>query len=130
MPITTEKIDGLPAVLATYDGDITCEDTLQMYEDTAQLLADENGRYYRIIDVRNSTTTFEAFEQISDNAMGQQKFHTSDPNIRLACVGTNKWLVTFRAFIKRDSLQIPSFFTVEEAIDYIRIDYSSYIKVS
>ncbi len=123
MPVTTERIDGLPAVLATYDGLIKLDDIMEMFDDTARLVANVEGRYYRISDFRAAQSTFADIIQIMSQARSDKPGSTSDSNLTTIFVGSNEWGIMVRKFFeqaKAGAKDIPLVTTVEEAIEWIK----------
>ena len=128
MPIETQRIENLPAVLATFTAYITVADIEQMYQDTEQLLADAGEKYYRISDVTLAETSFPDFIKITTTMTSQGKFRTGDPNMQVIFIGTNQWMYNIRNLAQQKGIKMPTFFTLEEALEFIRLDMSGYFK--
>lgn len=125
MPVKTERIEGLPAVLATYDGLIKLDDIIQLFDDTARLVEDVEGRYYRISDFRTAKSTFSDIVQIMSQARTDKPGSTSDSNLTTIFVGSNEWGIMVRKFFEQaqyGAKDIPLVTTVEEAIEWIKND--------
>ena len=128
MPIITQKVDDLPVVISTYSGYITREEVEQMYQDTERLLSDAGERYYRISDVTHADTSFPDFIKITSSMTQGRKFGTSDPNMQVVFVGTNQWIYNIRNLAQQRGIHLPNFFSLEEAMEYIKLDMSGHYK--
>lgn len=127
MSIQVERIENLPAVLATYDGLIKLDDVEQMFNETAELLSDIVGRYYRISDFRTAQSTFSDIVQIMGQARSNKPGSTNDPNLITNLItifiGSNEWGEMVRKFFAQSGAKdIPFTTTVEEAITWIEED--------
>jgi hypothetical protein len=119
MGIQTHRIPHLPAVVAHYRGHITRADLERMYADTARLLADVDGCYYRISDIRGSDTDFREFMGMLVSVRDNGPFRTGDPKLQVIFVGTNKWVVNMQSVMARKGAIPLMVETLEEAIDFI-----------
>ena len=126
MPVSTTKIEGLPAVLSTFTGLITEEDTRGMFDDVVRLLADAGNRYYHIVDVREADTNIAAFAPSVAVALQNDKFHHGDPNMHLASIGNSRWIFSIRNMLRHQGIDMPSFPNLEAAIAYVRDDFNAF----
>lgn len=128
MPVTVERVPKQPVVIAKLTGHLTVQDVLQMYNDSAQLLADvsANDHKYRITDVGRMESSFAEMVAILAEARKHSSFRTTDPNITAILVGeNNEWVK-----LVRESLKQPQYGGVdlalvgsrEEAWDLIHAD--------
>lgn len=123
MPIQTEKLDGLPVILATYSQYIAHEDVRQMYLDTEAFLPQLNGRYYHINDIRDSTTSFADFVKIFEYTQQIRKSRTDEAGPLIIFVGVNDWIDNLcRMTKKQTGISIPVFQNLEEARGFIKQD--------
>lgn len=120
MSIKVERIPNKPIILLTSKGAMTVDDVLKAYEETAQLAGEMNGLIYRVVDVREQTTTFpemmEIMKVVNQNTMGSP----SDERIQTIYVGREKFAMMAREmFSRKTGRAFPIFETVEAAFDAI-----------
>jgi hypothetical protein len=124
--ITTTRVPHLPAVIAISHGHITRRDVEQMYADTTRLLADAEGRYYRISDVRNMKTDFRDFMEILLSMGIDGPFRSGDPQLKIVFVGSNPWIFNMFSVLSRKGLAPKIFKTMDEALAYVKADWDAY----
>ena len=122
MAIETTRIPNLPAVYARQVGHISIKEVEQMFADSAQLLEDVPPPYYRITDVRESKTDFHEFSRILLATSREGRYRTSDPDLTVVFVGSNKWAQNLRNIVATRGIWIWCFSTLEEALAYIESD--------
>lgn len=126
MPIETAKVAELPVVISTYTGYVTLDELEQMYVDTERLLADAGDRYYRISDLTEADTSFGDFMKMLASINQVGKFRTSDPNMQVVFVGSNKWIYNTRNFAAQRGITITAFTTMQKAREFIQLDMEKY----
>ena len=126
MPIDTKRIEGLPAVIATFTGYITADDVEQMYQDTEALLNDVGEQYFRISDVREADTSFPDFIKIIGTLRQDGQFRTNDPNMKAIFVGNNSWIHNYRNIAQNQGITMPAFQSMKNAMEYIALEMAKH----
>lgn len=124
MPVTVYKLENEPILHATFSGEVTAEDLLEMYRRSAALMGASREIFHRIADFRQADSdminVLNMIRAVSaDDAPGS----TRDPRIRGVMLGDNKWVRVGQATLNQMGLgaTIPLFEKLGEALDYVRV---------
>jgi hypothetical protein len=123
MGITVERIPGEPILVATLSGDVTADHVRSMFERSAKLAEQIEGRVYRITDLSAIKTKFSDLVEALAQASKGQPGSSSDPRFCAVIVGDNQWSRMYSEGLKQEQYgkyNIPLVSSLEDAMDYIR----------
>ncbi len=128
MPVKVEKLPDLPVIVLTYEGHMDVDTVKSAFVQSAAIAAEIEGTVYRISDVRQGEGNFadvvNIIKAIGASALGS----SADPKIKGVFVGGHQLARMYADFLKQEqfgSTAIPFFQTLEEALEYIRVDLQS-----
>lgn len=124
MPVTVERLEDEPILIATFSGEVHVDDMVEMFKLSADLMGDDDTQFYRITDARDATSNFmEMFASIKEASTGQPG-STTDARIKASFVGTSTWISFARNALmnpKFGGLKLAAFETVDDALENIRM---------
>ena len=100
MPVTIKQLENKPIIIASFSGTVTLADVIQTFQESAEIMGDDEQIYYRITDVRIATSNFIEMLGVIKEASTGQRGSTTDPRIRTTFVGTTTWIAFFRNALK------------------------------
>ena len=121
MGFTLELLPDEPIMFVTSKGALTALDFTEMYDESRILLSGMKGPIYRIIDFRESTTSFMDLIRITQVATKGVEGSTTDPRIKAIVVGTNQWISLGRTIFEQpqfSAMHFPTLESIEDALDY------------
>ena len=125
MSVKVEKLPDLPVIILTYEGHMDVETVKSAFIQSADIAATIDGTVYRISDVRKGEGSFadviNVIKAIRASALGS----SADPKIKGVFVGGHQLARMYADFLKQEqfgSTAIPFFQTLEEALEFIRVD--------
>lgn len=122
MPVTVERLDDQPIILATFTGEIDVEMVKTMFQRSAEIQSEIGTPIYRITDVREIETSLMNLLSIVREASQNVPGSPLDPNITGMFVGTNKWVRLFQNTLDEQeygSISIPAFSSMDDALAHI-----------
>jgi hypothetical protein len=122
MPVTVERLDDQPIILATFTGEIDVEMVKTMFQRSAEIQTEIGTPVYRITDVRAIETSLMNLLSIVREASQDVPGSPLDPHITGMFVGTNKWVRLFQSALDEEeygSISIPAFVSMEDALAHI-----------
>ena len=128
MGFTVELLSDEPIMIVTGKGMITVQDFAEMFAASRKRLAGMSGPIYRILDVRESTTSFMDLIRMPQIASKGDEGSTTDPRIKPVLVGTTQWVSLGRTIFEQpqfSSLHFPTFASMEDAMLYARNQLAS-----
>ena len=123
MGFTLELLPDEPIMVVKGKGTLTAQDFTEMYDESRELLAGIKGPIYRIVDFRESTTSFMDLIRITQVATKGVEGSTTDPRIKAIVVGTNQWISLGRTIFEQpqfSGLHFPTLESIEDALGYAR----------
>ena len=123
MGFTQELLPDEPIVIVTGKGTLTVQDFREMFAESRKLLAGMKGPIYRIVDFRESTTSFMDLIRTTQIATKGEEGSTTDPRIKAIIVGTNQWVSLGRTIFEQPqyaALHFPTVASMEDALIYAR----------
>ncbi len=104
MPVVVNRVEDKPIIIATFSGTVTVADVIQTFQQSAEIMGDDEQSYHRITDVRTANSNFIEMLGVIKEASTGQPGSTTDPRIKTTFVGTTTWIAFFR-----NALQNPQF---------------------
>jgi len=104
MPVTINQVENKPIIIATFSGVVKVEDVVKTFQQSAEIMGDDEQIYHRITDVRAATSNFMEMLGVIKEASTGQPGSTTDTRIKTTFVGTTTWIAFFR-----NALQSPQF---------------------
>ncbi len=123
MGFTLELLPDEPIMIVTGKGALTVQDFNAMFAESRVLLAGMNGPIYRIVDFRESTTSFIDLIRTTQIATKGTEGSTTDPRIKAVVVGTTQWVSLGRTIFEQpqfSALHFPTVASLEDALIYAR----------
>jgi len=125
MPVTVERVENEPVIIATIIGGLTEDIVLKIYSETAKLIENSpEEHFFRIADVRESDSTFvDIMAVIAKMRDRNLPGSPADPRITLLFLGTNQWMdIAIRAMHRpqNGNLWIPVFKDFDSVWEFIR----------
>ncbi|RMG88752.1 MAG: hypothetical protein D6712_03035 [Chloroflexi bacterium] len=123
MPVTIEKMDGMPVIVATFKGHVDVSMVKYVFNRTAELCEGIEGPIFRISDVSEATSSFVEMLGVIREAGQGGPGSTTDPRIRAVFVGSNQWTRLMRDALQQPQfggVNMPAFTSMEDAMTYIR----------
>lgn len=125
MSITVERVPDEPILLLKSTGQMTVDDVRGAYAETTRLLdqmeSENHEIVYRIVDVREQTTTFPEMMEIMKVATASGEGTPTDNRIQTIYVGREKFAMLAREMFSRQTGRaFPIFESVEDALEAIR----------
>ena len=127
MSVRVEKLPDQPVIILTYQGHMDVETVKSAFVQSAVIADTINGTVYRISDVRKGEGNFadvvNIIKAIRESALGS----SADPKIKGIFVGGHQMVRLYADILKQEQFgatNIPFFKTMEEALEYIRLDRS------
>lgn len=128
MPVKVEQLPGEPIIVLTYEGHMDVETVIQAFAESVKLAEHIDGVVYRISDVRLGEGDFADVMKIITEIRKGIPGSTADPKIRGVFVGGHQMVRLYADILKQEQFgatNIPFFKSMEEALEYIRVDRSS-----
>ncbi len=124
MPFKIERLPDEPILIVTIEDHIDAEVVRGIFIQTAAMFAQIEGAVvYRIADIRTAKTNFVDVIKIIKTIRSGIPASSIDPRIRGVFVGRNHFARMYADFIRQfGGAPIPFFETVEEAVEYARIN--------
>ena len=123
MGFTLELLRDEPIMIVIGKGALTVQDFNAMFTESRVLLAGMNGPIYRIVDFRESTTSFIDLIRTTQIATKGTEGSTTDPRIKAVVVGTTQWVSLGRTIFEQpqfSALHFPTVASLEDALIYAR----------
>jgi hypothetical protein len=128
MSFTLELLPDEPILLTKAKGMLVVQDFAEMFATSRRLLRGMQGTIYRISDFREASSSFMDLLRMAQLASKGSEGTTTDPRIKAVLVGTNQWVSLARTIFEQpqySAMRFPTFETMEEALDYARVQLSS-----
>jgi len=117
---TVERLDGQPIILVTITGHVDGEIARSIYKQSAEIADAADEMLYRILDVRQMTTSFpEMLEVVRESGKGLPG-SGRDPRIKNIYVGNNNMAKLARDLMKQFGVEMLMFLSMEDAHTYIQ----------
>lgn len=123
MPVTVRRMENEPILIATFSGNVTAQDMVEMFRLSDALIEADEKQIYRITDVQTATSNFIEMLGAIKSASTGQPGSTTDPRIKAIFVGTSTWINFARNALKSPNfggLQLAAFATIEDALESIK----------
>lgn len=122
MPATVEQYGDESVIVLTFVGTINAEIVRDAFARCAEIAETIEGMVYRISDIRQGEATFwdvlNVIAQVRERIPGA----SGDPKIKGVFVGSHPLARLYADFLRQFGIQTPFFRTVEEALDYVRME--------
>ena len=122
MAFQIEWLPDEPILIVTASGLITAADFSSMYARVATMIDGRTGKIYRIADYTNADSSFmDVIKAVK--AAGNSAGSSADPRLQTVYVGTSQWISFARTALQQPQfggIMIPTFFELQEGIDYAR----------
>jgi len=92
MPVTINQLENKRIIIAAFEGVVNVEDVTKTFQESAEIMGDDDQIYHRITDVRNATSNFVEMLGVIKEASSGQSGSTTDPRIKTTFVGTTTWI--------------------------------------
>ncbi|MEO8607120.1 MAG: hypothetical protein ABI690_04530 [Chloroflexota bacterium] len=128
MPVKVEQLPGEPILVVTYTGHMDVETVSMAFSESTVLAEQVDGVVYRISDVRLGEGDFGDVLKIIAEIRKGIPGSTADPKFKGVFVGGHQMVRLYADILKQEQFgatTIPFFKTMEEALDYIRLDRDS-----
>ena len=89
MPVHVDQVPDRPIIIATFSGDVTVEDVIEMFRVSAELLKSIPGNVYRISDIRDAILTMDTILAAAKSTREHTPGSTADARIIPCFVGYN-----------------------------------------
>ncbi len=125
MSVQVEKLPDMPVIVLTYEGHMDVETVKSAFIQSVAIAASIDGTVYRISDVRKGEGSFVDVINIIKSIRASAAGSSADPKIKGVFVGGHELARMYADFLKQEqfgSTTIPFFQTLEEALEYIRVD--------
>jgi hypothetical protein len=130
MPIKVEVLPNEPIILLQYLEFVSAQEFKNMYEETAPIVSDmiAKGLGKKVYRIGNSTGLKSDFMEVMKAvqlAASEVPGATGDPRITSIMVGTEVWARLFINMVSQPqfgSIKMPFFKTIDEALEYCRLD--------
>lgn len=123
MTVSVERLQEEPIIVATFTGEILVEEVREMYQKSAALAEDIEGKVYRITDIREATADFPKMLEVVGFASKGEPGTTSDKRFFPMFVGTNELARLFtKAMEQREfgGVKMPFFVSMQDALTFVR----------
>lgn len=124
MPVTINQLENKPIIIAAFEGVVTVDDVIQTFQESAEIMGDDQQSYHRITDVRNATSNFIEMLGVIKEASSGQPGSTTDPRIKTTFVGTTTWIAFFRNALKSPQFggkSMAAFESMDDALASIQV---------
>jgi hypothetical protein len=125
MSVKVERLPSEPIIVLTYQGHMDVETVTSAFIESAKLAEQIDGVVYRISDVRLGEGDFGDVMKIIVEIRKGIPGSTADPKIRGVFVGGHQMVRLYADILKQEQFgatNIPFFKSMEEALEYIRVD--------
>jgi len=122
MPITVERLPDEPILIAVFSGDTTIKEIRDMYHESAALMGNEHSIFYRISDLRTSTSMadFGSMVKMISAAAVELSVSTAEDRIEVTLIGKSGWISLGRDFFARRGMTLSVFEDMETALESVR----------
>jgi hypothetical protein len=124
MPVTVYRHPDAPILIATFTGEVNGDVLVEMFRRSAELIAPDEKRVYRISDYRQATSTALAILTVLKAVVVGGPGSTNDDRIYGVLLGENKWVKLGHDTLMNPvfgGYDIPLFEKMGDAMDYIRL---------
>ncbi len=128
MPVKVERLPGEPILVMTYTGHMDVETVTKGFTESAKLAEQIDGVVYRISDVRLGEGDFGDVMKVIAEIRKGIPGSTADPKFRGVFVGGHQMVRLYADILKQEQFgatTIPFFKTMDEALEYIRVERES-----
>lgn len=122
MPATVEQYGDESIIVLTFIGTINAEIVRDAFMQCAEIADTIEGMVYRISDIRQGEATFRDVLGVIAQVRARIPGASGDPRIKGVFVGTHPLAKLYADFLRQLGIQTPFFKTVEEALDYVRME--------
>ena len=121
MPVTVERLEGEPILIATLTGYVDYEDIKNVYIFSNELINDEDKKIYRITDTRTADSSFSEMIKSIQRATQELPGSATDKRIQVVFVGTTSWIQFYRNALQKRGIEIAAFLEMERALEAVRL---------
>ncbi len=122
MPANVEQYGDESIIVLTFIGAINAEIVRDAFARCAEIANTIEGTIYRISDIRQGEATFRDVLGVIAHVRARVPGASGDPRIKGVFVGTHPLAKLYADFLRQFGIQTPFFKTVEEALDYVRME--------
>lgn len=125
MPVRVERLPDEPILIATFTGLLTVPDFIELYHLSSALIGTEAGKFHRITDTREATSTFPEILKAIQAAAQELPSSSMDGQIEVTFVGTSTWVSFARDVFLSRGINMSAFAEMEMALESVRIRVAS-----
>jgi hypothetical protein len=122
MSATVEQYGDESIILLTFVGTINAEIVRDAFAQCTEITETIEGTVYRITDIRQGEATFRDVLGVIAQVRARVPGASGDPKIKGVFVGAHPLAKLYADFLRQFGIQTPFFKTVEEALDYVRME--------